>query len=207
MPADLRSLRGLYAVTPEALSGAALCRAAEAACAGGAVLLQYRNKSSDAACRLADARALRAITTVCGTRLIINDDAELAHEVGADGVHVGRGDGDPAAVRRRLGPAALIGVSCYNDAALAREARRAGADYVAFGAMFASATKPAAPVADPARFAEVADLGIARCAIGGITLARAPALIEAGADLLAVVSDLFDATDISARARAYAQLF
>ncbi|MDP2869772.1 MAG: thiamine phosphate synthase, partial [Methyloversatilis sp.] len=82
-----------------------------------------------------------------------------------------------------------------------------GADYVAFGAMFASATKPAAPVADRARFAEVADLGIARCAIGGITLARAPALIEAGADLLAVVSDLFDAPDISARARAYAQLF
>ncbi|OYW26434.1 MAG: thiamine-phosphate diphosphorylase [Methyloversatilis sp. 12-65-5] len=207
MPADLRPLRGLYAVTPETLNGAALYRAAEAACAGGAVLLQYRNKSSDAASRLADARALRAITTVCGTSFIINDDAELAHEVGADGVHVGRDDDDPAAARRRLGPAALIGVSCYNDAALAREARRAGADYVAFGAMFASATKPAAPVADRARFAEVADLGIARCAIGGITLDRAPRLIEAGADLLAVVSDLFDAPDISARARAYAQLF
>lgn len=200
-------MRGLYAVTPETLTGPALYRAAEAACAGGAVLLQYRNKSCDIACRLADARALRAITTVCGTRFIVNDDVELAHEVGADGVHVGRDDGDPAAARRRLGPAAVIGVSCYNDAGLACEARRAGADYVAFGAMFASPTKPAAPVADPARFAEVADLGIARCAIGGITLARAPALIEAGADLLAVVSDLFDATDISARARAYAQLF
>ncbi|MDP3871677.1 MAG: thiamine phosphate synthase [Methyloversatilis sp.] len=207
MAADLRLLRGLYAVTPETLTGPALYRAAEAACAGGAVLLQYRNKSPVAASRLADARALRAITTVCGTRFIINDDVELAHEVGADGVHVGREDSDPAAARRRLGPAALIGVSCYNDARLARDARRAGADYVAFGAMFASATKPAAPVADRARFAEVADLGIARCAIGGITLDRAPLLIEAGADLLAVVSDLFDAPDISARARAYAQLF
>ncbi|MCQ9377068.1 thiamine phosphate synthase [Methyloversatilis sp. XJ19-49] len=207
MPGDLLPLRGLYAVTPEALSGAALYRAAEAACAGGAVLLQYRNKSHNVACRLADALALRAITTVCGTRFIVNDDVELAREVGADGVHVGREDGDPAAARRRLGPAALIGVSCYNDAGLAHEARRAGADYVAFGAMFASATKPAAPVADRARFAEVADLGIARCAIGGITLDRAPRLIEAGADLLAVVSDLFDAPDISARARAYAQLF
>jgi thiamine-phosphate pyrophosphorylase len=207
MAAHLRPLRGLYAVTPETLAGPALHRAAEAACAGGALLLQYRNKSPDAACRLADARALRAITTACGTRFIINDDVELAREVGADGVHVGREDSDPAAARRYLGSAAMIGVSCYNEAGLARAARRAGADYVAFGAMFASATKPAAPVADRARFAEVADLGIARCAIGGITLDRAPLLIEAGADLLAVVSDLFDAPDISARARAYAQLF
>ncbi|MDP2868685.1 MAG: thiamine phosphate synthase, partial [Methyloversatilis sp.] len=128
MAADLSLLRGLYAVTPETLTGPALYRAVEAACVGGAVLLQYRNKSPDAASRLADARALRAITTVCGTRFIINDDVELAHEVGADGVHVGREDSDPAAARRRLGPTSLIGVSCYNDAGLARDARSAGAD-------------------------------------------------------------------------------
>lgn len=202
-----KPLRGLYAVTPEALSGAALYRAAEAACGNGAVVLQYRNKSTDAARRRADADALRAITTVCGALFIINDDIELAKVCGADGVHVGRDDGGPALARKALGRDALIGVSCYDDPALARAAARDGADYVAFGSMYASSTKPAAPPASIGRFAEVADLGLPRCAIGGITLARAPELIAAGADLLAVVSDLFDAPDIAARARAYAKLF
>jgi thiamine-phosphate pyrophosphorylase len=132
---------------------------------------------------------------------------ELAQAVDADGVHVGRDDSDPAAARQRLGPRAIIGVSCYDDLGRARAARLAGADYVAFGAMFASVTKPAAPPADIRRFAECAGLGVARCAIGGITLARAPALIAAGADLLAVVSDLFDAPDLHAQAQAYARLF
>lgn len=207
MADDGNALRGLYAVTPDGLTGAALYRAAEAACSGGARLLQYRNKSGDAAVRRADADALRTITAVCGTRFIINDDVELAQAVDADGVHVGRDDGDPAATRRRLGAHAIIGVSCYDDLERARAARLAGADYVAFGSMFASVTKPAAPPADIRRFAECAGLGIARCAIGGITLARAPGLIAAGADLLAVVSDLFDASDIHAQAQAYAQLF
>ena len=202
-----KPLRGLYAVTPEALSGAALYRAAEAACGNGAVVLQYRNKSTDAARRRADADALRAITTVCGALFIINDDIELAKACGADGVHVGRDDGGPALARKALGRDALIGVSCYDDPALARAAARDGADYVAFGSMYASSTKPAAPPASIGRFAEVANLGLPRCAIGGITLARAPELIAAGADLLAVVSDLFDAPDIAARARAYAKLF
>lgn len=202
-----KSLRGLYAVTPEALSGAALYRAAEAVCGNGAVVLQYRNKSGDAARRRADADALRAITTVCGALFVINDDIELAKACGADGVHVGRDDGGPALARKALGRDALIGVSCYDDPALARAAARDGADYVAFGSMYASSTKPAAPPASIGRFAEVSGLGLPRCAIGGITLARAPELIAAGADLLAVVSDLFDAPDIAARARAYAQLF
>lgn len=202
-----KPLRGLYAVTPEALSGAALYRAAEAACGNGAVVLQYRNKSADAARRRADADALRAITTVCGALFVINDDIELAKACGADGVHVGRDDGGPALARKALGRDALIGVSCYDDPALARAAARDSADYVAFGSMYASSTKPAAPPASIGRFAEVADLGLPRCAIGGITLARAPELIAAGADLLAVVSDLFDAPDIAARARAYAKLF
>ena len=202
-----KPLRGLYAVTPEALSGAALYRAAEAACGNGAVVLQYRNKSTDAARRRADADALRAITTVCGALFIINDDIELAKVCGADGVHVGRDDGGPALARKALGRDALIGVSCYDDPALARAAARDGADYVAFGSMYASSTKPAAPPASISRFAEVADHGLPRCAIGGITLARAPELIAAGADLLAVVSDLFDAPDIAARVRANARLY
>ncbi len=202
-----RPLRGLYAVTPESLSGVPLHRAAEAACSGGAVLLQYRNKSNDAARRRSDAGALRAITSACGTVFIINDDVDLARAVRADGVHLGRDDAGLVPARTRLGAEAIIGVSCYDDAASARAACGDGADYIAFGSMFPSVTKPGAPPADIRRFAEVADLRIARCAIGGITLARAPALVAAGADLLAIVSDLFDAPDISAQAQAYARLF
>jgi thiamine-phosphate pyrophosphorylase len=148
------SLRGLYAVTPDGLTGAALFRAAEAVLFRRRPVAAVPQQVGDAAVRRADADALRAITAVCGTGFIINDDVELALAVGADGVHVGRDDSDPAAARQRLGPHAIIGVSCYDDLERAREARRAGADYVAFGAMFASPTKPAAPPADIRRFAE-----------------------------------------------------
>ena len=200
-------IEGLYAITPDLNDTAELLRRAEKVLQGGAAVLQYRNKSTDAAQRRTDADALRAIATVCGTLFVINDDIELAKACGADGVHIGRDDGDPARARARLGQDALLGVSCYDDPALARAAAAAGADYVAFGSMYASGTKPQAPPAAITRFAEVADLGLPRCAIGDITLARAPELIAAGADLLAVVSDLFDADDIAARARAYARLF
>ncbi|WP_018412611.1 thiamine phosphate synthase [Methyloversatilis thermotolerans] len=207
-PEQRRSaLRGLYAVTPQGLHGPALHAAVRAACSGGARLLQYRDKSSDPVRRRVDARALRAITAELGVLFIVNDDVELALECAADGVHLGRDDGDIAAARARLGAAAVIGASCYDDPARARAAAAQGADYVAFGALYPSSTKPLAPAASLHRFAEVADLGLPRCAIGGITLERAPEPIAAGADLLAVVSDLFDAPDIAARARAYARLF
>jgi thiamine-phosphate pyrophosphorylase len=207
MTDDGNSLRGLYAVTPDGLTGAALFRAAEAACSGGARLLQYRNKSDDAAVRRADADALRAITAVCGTRFIINDDVELAQAVDADGVHVGRDDSDRLLPGNGWARARSSACRVTTISGARAPHGSPGADYVAFGAMFASATKPEAPPADIRRFAECAGLGVARCAIGGITLARAPALIAAGADLLAVVSDLFDAPDVHAQAQAYARLF
>jgi thiamine-phosphate pyrophosphorylase len=190
-------LRGLYAITPETPD---LVGKVRQALDGGVALLQYRRKRRD----LEEARAVAALARRHRVPLIVNDDVELALELGADGVHLGRGDGDLGAARRRL-PGRILGASCYNDAELARRAVDAGADYVAFGSVFASPTKPAAVRAPLALFAT--ELEVPLCAIGGITLENAPRLLEAGADLLAVLSDLFDASDIAARAAQYRKLF
>jgi thiamine-phosphate pyrophosphorylase len=190
-------LRGLYAVTPES---AQLFDKVQAALEGGIVLLQYRRKRPD----LHEAREIVALARRYEVPVIVNDDVELALQVQADGAHLGREDGDLAAARKRLG-SRILGASCYNDPALARAAVQAGADYVAFGSVFASPTKPCAVRAPLCLFEQ--GLPVPLCAIGGITLDNAPRLIAAGADLLAVVSDLFDAPDIARRAAQYRKLF
>jgi thiamine-phosphate pyrophosphorylase len=190
-------LRGLYAITPEE---AGMLDKVRQALDGGIALLQYRRKRRD----LQEARAIAALARRYGVPLIVNDDVELALELGAQGVHLGRDDGDLGVARRRL-PGRILGASCYNDAELARRAIGAGADYVAFGSVFASPTKPAALRAPLALFATALEVPL--CAIGGITVHNAPQVLEAGADLLAVVSDLFDAPDIAARAAQYRRLF
>jgi len=200
------TLRGLYAITPECADSAQLLERSTQALEGGVAVLQYRSKQADAARRLHEARALAALCAARHAVFIVNDDVELAVAVNADGVHLGRDDGDPAAARARL-PRGRIGVSCYDQSQLAREAVAQGADYVAFGSVFASPTKPGAVRAPLTLFAQVKSLGVPLAAIGGITLDNAPSLIAAGADLLAVISDLFDAPDVRARARAYAALF
>ena len=171
-----------------------------AALEGGPALLQYRNKKRN----LDEAREIAALARRYRVSLIVNDDVELALEIGADGAHLGRDDGDLAAARRRLA-GKLLGASCYDDLELAYKAVRAGADYVAFGSVFASPTKPTAVRAPLSLFKE--DLGVPLCAIGGITLENAPQVIASGADLLAVISDLFDAPDVKARAAQYRKLF
>jgi thiamine-phosphate pyrophosphorylase len=192
-------LRGLYALTPE---GGDVERKVRLALEGGVALLQYRSKTPDRA------RAQRVVRLAreFAVPVIINDDVALALELGADGAHLGRADGDLASARQRLGKK-LLGASCYNDPARARAAVDAGADYVAFGSVFASPTKPAAVRAPLALFEDARALGVPLAAIGGITLDNAPGLIAAGADLLAVISDLFDAPDIRQRARDYGKLF
>ena len=190
-------LRGLYAITPEE---AGMLDKVRQALDGGIALLQYRRKQRD----LQEAREVAALARRHGVPLIVNDDVELALALGAQGVHLGRDDGDLGAARRRL-PGRILGASCYNDAELARRAIGAGADYVAFGSVFASPTKPAAVRAPLALFA--IGLEVPLCAIGGITVDNAPQVLAAGADLIAVVSDLFDAPDIAARAAQYRRLF
>ena len=202
------ALRGLYAITPDGVSRAELEEQVGAALRGGAKLVQYRDKTRDATQRLKIASALRALCHAHGARLIVNDDVALALAVDADGVHLGAHDGDLAQARRALGVGKLLGASCYADFALARHAQAAGADYVAFGAVYPSPTKPHAVRAPLSLFARCrAELDITSCAIGGITHANAPALVGAGADLIAVISDLFTAPDIGARATQFSQLY
>jgi len=199
-------LRGLYAVTPDCPDRATLLAMAEQALRGGATLLQYRNKTTNEDRAGAEAKALRTLARRYHTPLVVNDDVELALEIDADGVHLGRDDGDAARARARL-PGKLLGVSCYDSIERAEAAVAAGADYVAFGSVFVSSTKPGAVRAPLSLFGAARRLGVPLCAIGGITVENAPQLLAAGADLVAVISDLFDAPDIAARARAYAKIF
>lgn len=193
------TLRGLYAITPEAGD---VERKTRLALEGGIALLQYRQKKRDVAL----ARSIVRMGREFRVPVIINDDVGLALEVGADGAHLGRNDGELAPARKRL-HGKLLGASCYNDLALAQAAAKAGADYVAFGSVFASPTKPGAVRAPLELFGQARALGVPLAAIGGITLQNAPQVIAAGGDLLAVISDLFDAPDIRQRARDYGKLF
>jgi thiamine-phosphate pyrophosphorylase len=192
-------LRGLYAITPEASD---LERKVRPALEGGIALLQYRNKRGNRV----QAAAIVRMARDYGVPVIINDDVELALELDAAGAHLGRDDGELRAARRRLG-ARLLGASCYDQLGRGQAAVQAGADYIAFGSVFPSPTKPQAVRAPLRLFGDAKALGVPLAAIGGITLENAPQLIAAGADLLAVITDLFDAPDIRARARAYGKLF
>jgi len=197
-----RAIKGLYALTPDSLDTDDLLRRVRLALAGGVQVLQYRNKIADAALRQAQARALRTLTLEFGVTFIVNDDAQLAVAVGADGVHLGATDGDVKSARAVLGHDKLLGVSCYNRLQLAREAVLAGADYVAFGAFYVSTVKPEAVVAtlDLLRNAR-SELSVPIVAIGGINAANGASLVEAGADALAVISAVFDAADIKLAAQ------
>lgn len=204
----LRFPGGVYAITPETADTAQLLALVEAALTGGVAAVQYRDKSADVARRHAQASELIALCHQFGVPLIVNDDLRLADLCGADGVHLGRGDGSLREARIILGRDKLIGASCYQSLEQALSAQAAGADYVAFGSFFASPTKPAAGRADPALLIEAAPLvHIPIVAIGGITLAHAPQLLDAGADSLAVSSALFNAPDIRAAAHELNQLF
>ena len=170
--------------------------------------MQFRDKTSDSAMQRKTALALRALTRRFNALLIINDSLPLALESDADGVHLGGTDGDLAEAREKLGPNKILGASCYADFELARAAAQMGADYVAFGAVFASPTKPEAVRADLSLFTRSRrELAVPTCAIGGITARNAASVIGAGADMLAVITDLFEAPNIEAQARDFQRLF
>lgn len=198
--------RGLYLITPDDPDTPSLLARVDAVL-DHAALLQYRNKSASAGLRREQAGALLALCATRGVRLIVNDDQALAQAIGADGVHLGEADGDAHAARVVLGADALIGVSCYDDLQRARAVVAAGADYVAFGAFFPSSTKPNARRAGLNLLRDSAGFGVPRVAIGGITPDNARSVVAAGADLIAVVSGVFDAPDPPAAARAYRACF
>jgi thiamine-phosphate pyrophosphorylase len=199
--------RGLYAITPDEPDTNRLLARAETILRAGSSWLQYRNKVASDDLRAEQALALQSLCSRFKVPLIINDDWALAAAVGAAGAHLGEGDGELALARHELGADAILGASCYNDLKLARQAAFAGASYIAFGAFFASPTKPNARQASPDLLREAATLGVPRVAIGGITPDNARPLVEAGADLIAVISGVFDAPDPAAATRAYLSCF
>jgi thiamine-phosphate pyrophosphorylase len=199
---------GLYAVTPDLLDTNELLRCVRLALQGGARVLQYRNKTADAMLKLAQAQALRILTREFKTTFIVNDDAQLAAQVDAEGVHLGGEDGSVAAARALLGSSKIIGVSCYNRLSLAQEAVRQGADYVAFGAFFSSSVKPGAVQADLALLKTArSELSVPIVAIGGITQQNGASLVAAGANALAVITALWNAPDIQISAQKFSTLF
>ena len=202
-------LRGLYAITDETLiPESAFVATIEQALHGGTAIIQYRDKSGNEAKRLAQASALRTLCNQYNACLIINDDTRLAEAVDANGVHLGEEDVSIEQARLMLGDSAIIGVSCYNQLQRAVEAQAAGADYVAFGAVFTSPTKPGARPASCELVREAkSQLEIPVCAIGGIDKSNAAQVIDAGADMTALISGLFSAADISLTAKYISGLF
>lgn len=200
--------RGLYAIPPECHDTDQLLAQCRAALAGGAKLLQYRNKRGSARLRLEQARALNELCRAFAVPLIINDDVELCRTVNASGVHLGRDDEALLQARQQLGSSAIIGGSCYNDLARAQRAVEAQVSYLAFGSCFVSSTKPQASRCAAHILQEAArHWSLPIVAIGGITAENGASLVGAGVDLLAVISDVFDADNITKRALQYQSIF
>jgi thiamine-phosphate pyrophosphorylase len=205
-PAGL-AVTGLYLITPDDTDSANLLARTAPLLTAGATWLQYRNKTAGDALRHEQATALQSLCRQAGVPLIVNDDVRLAKAIGAAGVHLGEDDGDIAAARALLGAEAIIGASCYDRLELAEAAVTAGADYVAFGAFFPTRSKTGTRQATMELLSQAASLGVPRVAIGGITPDNARSLVQAGADLVAVISGVYDAADPVAAVHAYLQCF
>lgn len=196
-------LAGVYLLTPDVAPGEfeAMCARLDTALAGGVAVVQYRNKRAPAAARASQARSLRELVRARGALFIVNDDVDLARDVDADGVHLGREDGNLEAARAAL-PGRLLGVSCYNDLARAEAAAGAGADVLAFGSVFASLTKPTAVRAslDLLQQARARFDSCRIVAIGGIDASNIRTVAAAGAQAAALISAVFEAADPAAAA-------
>ena len=204
-----KKLTGLYAITDASVTDPqriTLC--VEQALRGGACVIQYRDKSSDQKQRLETCHAICRLTKEFDAVFIVNDDIELALITKADGVHLGQDDVCLADARKLLGDNAIIGISCYNRFDLAEQAIKEGANYIAFGRFFTSRTKPDAVTAEISLLKKAKqELDIPVVAIGGITAENGGELIQAGADMLAVVDGIFGQLDIEAAAKQYRPLF
>ena len=201
-------LRGLYAITQNGLPQIELYKKTEAILANGAKLLQYRDKSDNHSKRLKQALWLKQCCDEYNCLFIINDDVELATKVNADGVHLGKNDTTYAHARAQLGANASIGLSCYNQLALAQNAQALGASYATFGSCFPSTTKPEAPHSSLTLIQQAkAQLNIPVCCIGGINLKKAAILLNSNVDIIAVVSNLYSAEHPGIVTRQYQEIF
>ena len=186
----------LYLISPPVIEEGFSRRLVEAFDGGGVAAFQLRLKGID---DHAIARAAEPLQKLCADRdvaFIVNDSIALAKQLGADGVHLGQGDGDPREARKQLGPSAQVGVTCHDSRHLAMEAGEAGADYVAFGAFYPTATKETFHRPDPSILSWWTAVFELPCvAIGGITADNAAPLVKAGADFLAVSGAVWNHPD------------
>lgn len=205
---NAHQITGVYALTPDEPNTAILLAKVEVALQGGIAVLQYRNKLANHKLQTQQARALLPLCRHYKVPLIINDSVKLCLTLDADGVHLGADDGNLVEVRARIGTSKILGASCYNRFDLALAAQQSGADYVAFGACFASSTKPNAPLASLNLFKQAkAQLHIPSVGIGGITLENAATVIGAGASALAVINAIFYADDVKSTTQQLTKLF
>lgn len=201
-------LKGIYGITDPDLMGAELLQKSEQAILGGINILQYRNKTATLSQQENEARTLAELCKKHNVLFIINDNVELAVNVNADGVHLGQTDTHIEKARELLGKNKIIGVTCNNKIELASTAQRQGADYIAFGRFFNSNTKPSAPAASLSLLTSARNsITLPIAAIGGITKKSAPALLNEGADMLAVIHGIFGQTDIRQATRQLVELF
>ena len=200
-------LRGLYLVTPDWEDTERLLAVTADAISGGAAVVQYRNKTADRSTRQTQAQALKGLCERTGIPFVINDHVDLCLELEADGVHLGHENMSLAAARAILGPARMIGVSCYGSIERAVQAQANGATYVALGGFFPSAVK-AYPVTTSIETLRLtaARVHIPIATIGGMSSANAPPLAAAGASMIAAISDIYCAADPAAAAGALARL-
>lgn len=202
-------LRGLYAITDEYLTPLETMKMqVSAAIEGGAKIVQFRYKSEITADVLISISEIQKVCRDNGVLFIVNDHMNLAKEIDADGIHIGKEDADDLPSIRAQFPGKIIGVSCYGDMKRAFDAEAAGADYVAFGSFFFSPTKPKSGVVSPSIINEAKEkLTIPVCVIGGITVENAPELLREGADMVSVISSLWKSEDVEKRAREFDRLF
>ena len=201
-------IKGLYAITPDMVDTDLLLQQVESALQGCINILQYRNKAASHKLQTQQARTILPLCRRYNVPLIINDSVKLCLTLDADGVHLGAENGNLAEVRKRIGRDKVLGVSCYNRFDLALSAQQAGASYVAFGACFASITKPNAPVASLDLFKRsTVELNIPTVAIGGITLQNAAQVIQAKADAVAVINAIFNTDDVKLSSQQFSLLF
>jgi thiamine-phosphate pyrophosphorylase len=202
------TMKGLYLVTPDWDDTEHLLEATRRALEGGAALVQYRHKHASPALRYEQASALLRLCRAHGRSLVVNDHVALCMEIDADGVHVGADDAPLGAVRAALGPDKIVGASCYGDFGLAQAAASVGASYVAFGGFYPSRVKQYA-VSTPLSIVELGKerLAVPVVVIGGMTVQNARPLVEAGADMVGVISGVYAAADVMGAARGFAALF
>ena len=204
-------LHGLYCITDPQLTQQSAYTIEEMvaqAIAGGAKVIQYRDKTASKATQRQTAGVLAQLCHAQNVRFFVNDDPEIARDSDADGVHIGQGDASLVEARRLLGPEKQIGVSCHDSIELALRAQAQGADYIAFGRFFSSQTKPEARPAPLELLTQArAVIKLPIVAIGGITAENSQQLLDQGADMLAVINAVFGQEHIQPAAAKIAQLF